>query len=322
MTSVVVLALLAQTASVPGLPAAPPPAPEAIPLAAPQPRPFRRTGRGLLLELAAGSAVALPTAFLFEHPPGSLSVPEFGGALIGVGLLTAMTAGAVGAIALAGQAADGPRESAAWPTLGLGVGALGGFVAGVGFVGSVPGASGSGWETYAVLLAVPFGAVVGYNLAADADATLAGASTRTRRKLALSGLLGGDTLGGSGLEVAFQLDDRIGLALQAISSEGAGAEFSFRLQAAAAAGPRGSLFIAAGPHLTAGAVPASLNTGVEQTATAVGALAAVGWELRGESGLTFGIELSTVYEPRARNISQTNSGPFYPGGAIRLGYAR
>jgi hypothetical protein len=322
VTSVIVLVLLAETAGITGVPPAPAPPPEPMPLTAPPLRPFRRTGRGLLLELAAGSAVALPTAYLFEHYPSSLKVQDIGGAFIAIGLITAMMAGAGSAVALTGPAVDGPRESGLGPSLGLGLGALAGLVAGASLADSVAGSSSSPWQTYAVFLAVPLGCVVGYNLAGDADAGLPGASTRARRKLALSGLLGGDTLGGAGWEVGYQLDDRVGVGMQAISGEYGGAEGSLRLQYAALAGPRSALLVAAGPHLTAGAAPASVNTGAEKPAASFGGIAAVGWEIRGASGLTFGIELSTVYEPRARNVAQTAAGPIYPGGAVRLGFAR
>ena len=124
------------------------------------------------------------------------------------------------------------------------------------------------------------------------------------------------------MKPAFHASNRLALALQVISGDGAGAEGSLRLQFFALALPRSGLYLAAGPHLTAGNAPTEVTSFQEKPAAAAGALAAVGWQFRGEHGFLFQAELSTVYAPSARNVRQAGEGTIFPGGAVMLGYAR
>ena len=142
-----------------------------------------------------------------------------------------------------------------------------------------------------------------------------GASAREKRKLSLAFLLGGDTIGGSGIEAAFHASDGLALALQVISGDGAGTEGSPRLQFFALALPRSGIDPAAGPHLTAGNARDDVASLQEKPAAAAGALAAVGWQFRGEHGFLFQAELSTVYAPSARNVRQAGERTIFPGEA-------
>jgi hypothetical protein len=95
-----------------------------------------------------------------------------------------------------------------------------------------------------------------------------------------------------------------------------------RLQVYPIALARSGLYLAAGPHVTAGRDRASLDVLVDKPAASLGAIAALGWQFRGEGGFLISAELSSVYEPSAANISEAAQRTFYPGGAITLGYAR
>lgn len=288
----------------------------------PTPRVFRRTGWGILAESTAGSAVALSSALLFDRLRASDMEP-FQRIFVFPVVLSGTTFATGGSAGIAGWLVDGPRYD--WTVVvGPAVGMGAGLVAGFSVVEGIPGEDGAGSATPIIMLGVVLGTVVGYNMAADADADLPGASTRVRRKLALSGVVGGNTVNGAGLDIGFQLSDRVGTTLQLKQGlNGIDAvEASFRLQLTPLGGLHHGFFGAAGPHLTAGRDRLAL-TPLEKPRASMGAIAAVGWEFRGEGGFTFGVELSGVYEPDARNIEEVErQGPFYPGGAIRFGYAR
>ena len=60
--------------------------------------------------------------------------------------------------------------------------------------------------------------------------------------MTLSGLLGGTTLGGTGLETAFQIDDMFAVALQTISGDTGGLEGSLRLRVHPTAGIHSGIY--------------------------------------------------------------------------------
>lgn len=85
---------------------------------------------------------------------------------------------------------------------------------------------------------------------------------------------------------------------------------------------RSGLYLAAGPQFTAGRDRSSLNVLVDRPAASLGAIAALGWQFRGDGGIQVTVELSSVYEPSAANVSEAARRTFYSGGAMTLGYAR
>lgn len=299
------------------VPVAPPPT--QLPPAAPS---FRRSGLGLLLELGAGSVVAVPSGLLFDHWPRSLQAPGLGGALIAFGAITVVGMGTVAAVGAAAYATDGSSGSLAHDVVGLGLGSILGFGFGAGALDSAAGPMAPTPSTALLFLGMPLGAVVGYNLIADDDAQLPDASTRVSRKLSLCLVLGGNTLGGTGLDLGFQLADRFGIALQGIDSELGGGEASARLRGYFLAAHRSGMYLSAGLHMTTGVSRATELNFRTVTAVAAGAMGAIGGEFRGESGVTVAAELSTVYESGAPGVANTGHGPFYSGGALLIGYAR
>lgn|GEM_PF-4375260 len=332
----------ANAAAVTAAPAAPPPGgPTVIDVAAPGPAPaaddiapgdeararpaaraFRRSGKGLLLELGAGSAVAVGSGLLIDHPPRWLSLSGPAGLLTAITAISVMATGAAAAVGVTAYATDGPSGSPVHDVVGLGLGALLGFGVAAGAVDSAVGTTSPTPSSALVLLGVPLGAVVGYNLVSDDDARLPGASTRVARKLSLCLLFGGNTLGGAGLDLGFQLSDRVAVALQGLDGDGGGAEASARIRGDLLAAHRSALYLSTGLHMTTGISRATEMALRTSAAAAVGALGALGVEFRADSGIMVAAELSAVYEPGATTVTNTGKGPFYPGGAFMLGYAR
>ena len=289
---------------------------------APPARPFRRSGMGLLLELGAGSAVAVSSGLLIDHPPGWLHLTGPSGLLAAISVISLMAVGSAAAVGATAYATDGPSGSPVHDAVGLGLGSLLGFGLAAGAVDSAVGTTSPTPSSALVLLGVPLGAVVGYNLTADADAMLPGSSTRLARKLSLCLVFGGNTLGGAGLDLGFQLADRFAVALQGIDGDLGGAEGSARLRGYLLTTHRSALYLSGGLHLTTGVSRATQLALQTSAAAATGAVASLGAEFRGESGIMLAVELSGAYEPRASAIANTGHGPFYPGGAFLLGYAR
>jgi len=296
-------------------------APPGLAVQAP-PRAFRRSGMGMLLELGAGSAVAVSSGLLLDHPPGWLRVSGPGGILEAITLLSVMVVGTGTAVGLTAYATDGPSRSPVHDVVGLGLGSLLGFGLGAGAVDSAVGSTSPTPSSALVFLGVPLGAVVGYNLSADDDARLPDASTRVSRKMSLCLVFGGNTLGGTGLDLGFQLGDRIAVALQGLDGDLGGAEGSARLRGYLLAARRSALYLSTGLHMTTGISRATEMALRTSTAVALGPVGSLGAEFRGESGIILAAELSGAYEPDASKISSTRQGPLYLGGAVMIGYAR